>query len=634
MGKALAGDFNSSIYFKDIKIKSLFWNKILDKNYKVTINTVIDKCFKTGRVDNFIKSGKYLKIGMDKPLPDELKFEGRFYDDSDVYKAIEGAAYTLMQYDDKELENNIDRVIEAIESAQWPDGYIMTYYTIDPEKKGQRWSDMDKHEMYNGGHLIEAAVAYYYATGKDKLLNVAKKMVNCWMNTFGPGKRHWVEGHQEPELALIKLYELTKDKKYIEFALWLLSERGHGHYFSESRPYLDKDELFYKSEYCQDHIPVEQQSFVCGHAVRAMYMYSGMADIARYMNKKEYIAALDRIWENIIEKNMYVTGGIGSSVENEGFTYDFDLPNLTAYAETCASIGMVFFNHRMNLLHRDAKYADIIEKEIYNGVLSGVSLNGDKFFYINPLEANGKKYEEGGHRRRQEWFKTSCCPTNLARFLPSISQYIYSLDNEGFYINQYIGSQANIKINNNEVLIIQKTNYPWDGEVEITFLPKENVITDIYFRIPNWCSEYSYYFKGKVYEPIKYNKGYICLKVKIDKESKLYINFDMPVLKVHMDPRVKEDEGKVALQRGPIVYCFEKEDNPDGINDIIIKRETKFETIWDPNMLDGIIKINVINGRQKWIAIPYYAWDNRSLGEMKVFVEEEIDNARIVKTYK
>ncbi|MDF2673834.1 MAG: glycoside hydrolase family protein, partial [Clostridiales bacterium] len=426
----------TSVPFKDVKIDSPFWNRVLNTHHRVTIHTVIDRCFETGRVDNFINSGKYLQMGIDKPLPDELKFQGRFYDDSDVYKAIEGAAYSIMQYEDSGLEEKVDRIINAIFSAQWADGYLMTFYTIDPEKKGLRWTDMDRHEMYNGGHMIEAAIAYYYATGKDMLLNIAKRMVECWMNTFGPGKKHWVEGHQEPELALVKLYELEHDTRYLNFALWLLSERGHDYYVSQGRPYLNKDELFYKREYHQDHLPVEKQSFVCGHAVRAMYMYTGMADVAKYFNNKEYIVALEKIWENIVYRNMYVTGGIGSSCDNEGFTVDFDLPNASAYSETCAAIGMVFFNQRMNLLHEDGKFADIVERELYNGVLSGVSLSGDKFFYVNPLESNGLTATEGGHKRRQEWFKTSCCPTNIARFIPCVSQYIYAQNKDRVYINQ------------------------------------------------------------------------------------------------------------------------------------------------------------------------------------------------------
>lgn len=621
-------DVCKAIPFTDVKIHSLFWNRVLGIHHKVTIHTVIDRCFETNRVENFVKAGKYLKIGMDKPLPPELKFEGRFYDDSDVYKAIEGSAYTLMQYDDKELENKVNFIIDAIETAQWQDGYLMTYYTIDEEKKGQRWSDMDRHEMYNGGHLIEAAIAYYYSTGKDKLLNVAKKMAEHWMNTFGPGRRHWVEGHQEPELALVKLYELTKDKRYLEFSLWLLSQRGHGYYKSEGRPYLNKDELFFKREYSQDHLPVEKQSFVCGHAVRAMYMYSGMADNAKYFNKKEYMTALNKIWDNIVQKNMYVTGGIGSSRENEGFTDDFDLPNSTAYCETCAAIGMVFFNQRMNLLHEEAKYADIIEKELYNNMLSGVSLSGDKFFYVNPLETNGKTYEEGGHRRRQEWFKTSCCPTNIARFIPCVSQYLYAIKNECLYINQYISSSADTKINNIPVIITQSTNYPWDGKIEIKFVLDSKIDIELCFRIPDWCREYSYSYSGRITTPVKVKKGYLCIKTEIEKSSTLNINMEMPVVKMHMDPRVAEDLGKTALQRGPIVYAFEETDNPDGLRDILIARDTKFKTVFEPKMLGGIVKIIAENSGIRWTAVPYYTWDNRELGEMKVFVDEENDNSR------
>lgn len=625
-------DLLMAIPFNVVKVQSPFWDRILENHHKVTIHTVVDRCIESGRVDNFIKSARYLKMGMDKPLLEELQFKGRFYDDSDVYKAIEGAAYTLIHYTDKELEEKIDFIVDAIASAQWPDGYIMTFYTIDPEKKGQRWSDMDRHEMYNGGHLIEAGIAYYYARGKDKLLNVALKMAEHWMDTFGPGKRHWVEGHQEPELALIKLYEFTNDKRYLEFSLWLLSQRGHGYYKSESRPYIsDRDELFYKREYSQDHLPVEEQSFVCGHAVRAMYMYSGMADAAKYFKKEGYIIALEKIWENIVFRNMYITGGIGSSMKNEGFTVDFDLPNVTAYAETCAAIGMVFFNQRMNLLHSDSKYANIIEKEIYNGVLAGVSLKGDRFFYVNPLESNGKTFEDGGHRRRQEWFKTSCCPTNIARFIPCISQYIYAKKKGELYINQYIGSNSDLEIDGVPVNIIQRTNYPWDGKIEIRFFPSKKLSQTICFRIPEWCEGYSYSYTGRINAPISIKKGYVCLDVELERDSVLYIDFDMPVKRVHMDPRVIEDLGLAALQRGPIVYAFEEVDNPQGIEDIAITRSSEFDVKWDSRLLGGVIKIDLMNENKKWTAIPYYAWDNRELGGMKVFVKEKIDNARTIR---
>jgi uncharacterized protein len=618
-----------AIPFTDVKIDSPFWNPKLETHHRVTVHTVVERCIDSKRVDNFIKSGKYLQIGMEQPLPRELEFDGRFYDDSDVYKAIEGAAYSLMQYKDEVLESKIDSIIDAIGFAQWEDGYLNTFYTVDPSKKGQRWTDMDRHEMYCGGHLIEAAIAYHYATGKDKLLTIAKKMVEHWLDTFGPGKRHWVPGHQEVELALVKLYEVSKERQYLEFALWLLSQRGKDYYVSEARPYLDKDQLFYKREYHQDHLPVEEQSFVCGHAVRAMYMYTGMADVAKYFHKEDYMNALTKIWENIVYRNMYVTGGIGSSKENEGFTEDYDLPNASAYAETCAAIGMVFFNQRMNLLHEDAKYADIIERELYNGVLSGVSLCGEKFFYVNPLEANGQSFEEGGHRRRQEWFKTSCCPTNISRFLPCISEYIYAQNHDKIFINQYIGSNGKIKVNGKELSITQKTNYPWDGKIEISLKTDQPIDSTLCFRLPEWCEEYSYHFSGRTNKGVEVKNGYVCMDTSIDGEETLIIDFAMKVQKVRMDPRVKEDLGKVALQRGPVVYAFEEIDNAQGIDDIFIARDTEFYCEWKPDLLKGINLLKVVNQNQVWNAIPYYAWDNRELGKMKVFVHEIIDNARI-----
>jgi len=591
----------NAISFKNVKIDDLFWNSKIETHRDRTIKVCIKRCEETGRVSNFAKAGGLIKGG----------FEGIYYNDSDVYKVIEGIAYTLMHMGNPELEAKADEIIEMIAAAQQDDGYINTYFTLcEPHKK---WIDMGMHEDYCGGHLIEAAVAYIEATGKKKLLEVACKLADHYDNIFGPGKKHWVTGHEEVELALVKLYRLTGEERYLKLAYWFLEERGHG---NGAGRIWEKEE--WGPEYCQDDKPVREMSRVTGHAVRAMYLYSGMADVAARTGDHEYIKALERLWDNVVLHNMYITGGIGPSKRNEGFTSEYDLPNKEAYCETCASIGMVLWNHRMNLLYGDGKYADVVERCIYNGVLSGVSLDGSKFFYENPLAS------DGSHHRR-EWYDCSCCPTQLARFIPSIGDYIYNNSDAGIWINMYIASCSEIQTGKGKVVITQVTDYPWDGKIKISVQSDIAEEFDVHLRYPSWCRSAKIYVNGKAAKNLLIEKGYIKLSRKWEMKDSIYLELDMPVEKVYSNPAVLANQGRVALQRGPLVYCFENTDNVDYFSDISITKEAEFIVEYHPELLGGIVAVKVFEpGADRiYTAIPYYSWDNRDAGGMAVWVPEK-----------
>src|SRR5690554_2197798 len=404
--------------FSRVKITDSFWSPRLKSHVTATLPVCIDQIEnQTGRMLNFQRAA--LGTG---------EHSGIFYDDSDVYKALEGIAYSLINNPDPELEKKADEWIDAFAAAQQADGYINTFYTLTAPDK--RWTNMDKHEMYCIGHMVEAAIAYYRATGKRELLDVSIRAIDHMMDLFGPGKRHWVPGHQEIELALVKLYEVTGEEKYVDFAYWLLEERGHGHGTKGGEG--EWNPLYY-----QDEVPVRDLEEITGHAVRAMYLFCGMADVAVLKNDEGYIDALHRLWDDVVGTKMYITGGIGSSRQNEGFTEPYDLPNYEAYCETCASVGMVFWNTKMHRLTGEAKYIDVMERSMYNGALAGISLDGDRFFYVNPLASRGN------HHRR-EWYGTACCPSQISRFLPSIGNYIYGVSADAIWVNLFIGSKAEI----------------------------------------------------------------------------------------------------------------------------------------------------------------------------------------------
>jgi DUF1680 family protein len=439
---AVRADRLTAVPFQEVHITDGFWSKRIDTNRTATIEANLRKCESTGRIRNFAIAGKL----------EEGKHKGLLFDDSDLYKVLEGIAYTLSSQRDAELEKRTDAIIDKIAAAQQPDGYLNTYYTL--VKPEERWKNIQYgHELYCAGHLIEAAVAYHQATGKRKLLDVAIKLADHIDRTFGPGKKVDTCGHEEIELALVKLHRATKEERYLKLAQFFLDMRGR----------KDKRRLF--GEYAQDHKPIREQMEVAGHAVRAMYLYCGMADVAGITGDKELLRAITRIWHDVVDRKMYVTGGIGPSASNEGFTVPYDLPNDSAYAETCAAIGMALWNHRMFLMSGEGKYADVLEREVYNGLLSGVSLSGDRFFYVNPLGSVGRHH-------RVEWFDCSCCPTNIVRYVPGMGERVWAHRDNAIWTVLYMGNQTTIPLKDGKVRLTEKTKYPWEGDIEITIEPE------------------------------------------------------------------------------------------------------------------------------------------------------------------
>jgi DUF1680 family protein len=584
-----------AVDFSHVKITDNFWAPRLKSHATTTLAVCIDQIEnQTGRIQNFEKAAK-----------GEGEHSGIFFDDSDVYKALEGIAYALKNNPDPVLEKKADEWIDKIAAAQQPDGYIYTFYTLTGLDK--RWKNMDKHEMYCAGHMFEAAVAYYQATGKRKLLDVSIRMADHMMTVFGPGKRHWVPGHEEVELALVKLYNTTGEGRYLDFANWLLEERGHG-YGSRG------DEGTWNPVYYQDDAPVRQMTDIAGHAVRAMYLYCGMADVATLKNDTGYIDALNRLWDDVVLRNMYVTGGIGSSRHNEGFTEDYDLPNRDAYCETCASVGMVYWNSRMNRFTGDSKYVDVLERSMYNGALAGISLAGDRFFYVNPLASDG-------HHHRQAWYGCACCPSQVSRFLPSIGNYIYGVSTDAVWVNLYIGNTAEFEVNGKQVKLRQETNYPWDGEIRLTVESASAPLKEaIRLRIPGWNKSYTLAVNGESQAKLQTEQGYVVLQRTWKAGDQITLTLDMPVEVIAADPHVKEDIGKRAIQRGPLVYCIEAADNPADFDKLALSPETRFQTGFVP-ALNGIVEIKATTKDRDIAFIPYYSWDNREAGEMKVWLD-------------
>ena len=595
--KAAPRKLMNPVNFSEVSIDDGFWSPRLRSHKDVTLKVCIDQIEnRTGRMRNFENAARR-----------EGAHSGIFFDDSDVYKALEGMAYSLQISPDPVLEAKCDEWIDKFAAAQLEDGYINTYYTLTGLDK--RWTVMDHHEMYCTGHMIEAAVAYYNVTGKRKLLDVCIRMVDHMMGIFGPGKRDWVPGHEEIELALVKLFVTTGERKYLDFAQWLLDERGHG--------YGDNGDRYMKwvPRYYQDEVPVREMSDIGGHAVRAMYLFCGMADVAAYTGDREYIDALHRLWDDVVLRNMYVTGGIGQSRSNEGFTEDYDLPNLTAYCETCASVGMVLWNWRMNQFTGDGKYVDVLERSLYNGALAGISLEGDRFFYVNPLES------EGGHHRKA-WYGCACCPSQICRFLPSIGNYIYGVSDDAVWVNLYMGNTAEVKLGRRTVTLTQETGYPWSGGVKLTVGTSRPLNTGLRLRIPGWCTSYTLAVNGEAVEaPV--DKGYAVISRKWKDGDTVSLDFEMPVRLVDAGPLVKEDLGKRAVQRGPLVYCIEEVDNPEGFDSLRLTEDAQFDAAFDPELLRGVVAITAESAGGRLRFIPYYAWDNREAGRMKVWVPLE-----------
>jgi DUF1680 family protein len=623
------------INFSSVEITDDFWRPKMDKVATKTLDACIFQTeVKTGRIRNF----EQVLLG------DKGKHDGVFYDDSDVYKALEAMAYAIKTTANKTLEQKADEWIDKIAAAQQPDGYLNTFYTLTG--LNDRWSDMSMHEDYCGGHLIEAAVAYADATGKKKLLDVAIKWADHFDSTFGPGKKHWVTGHQELELALVKLYRSTKNVKYLKLADWLLSERGKqlakGYTWTEWKD----------TGYAQDLVPVKEQKEITGHAVRAMYMYTGAADVAAHTGDKDYLSAMRTVWEDVVFRNMYITGGIGSAGSNEGFTKDFDLPNEQAYCETCASVGMVFWNQRMNSLTANGEYADVLERSLYNGALDGLSISGDRFFYGNPLASTGK-------HARKEWFGTACCPSNIARLIASLGSYIYGQEKNKIFINLFVGSETSISLQKGDMKIKMQTDYPWSGSVVCKISMAKPESATIAFRIPGWMGEqpspgglYRYADSISVRPVLKVNgmpfnyvakDGYALVERVWKEGDQIVYEMPMQIRSIVSRTELSQDAGRIALQRGPLVYCVEGADNEGKAWNIIAPLGAKFSveefSILGERMMSLVADLPVVNSsadgqavfteQKKVRAIPYYAWCNRGSNQMQVWLPVSIRDIKI-----
>ena len=583
------------------------------------------------------------------------KFQGMYFQDSDLAKWLEAVAHSLASHPDPELEIKADEVISLIEKVQQEDGYFNTYFIIkEPEK---RWTNLkDWHELYCAGHFIEAAVAYYEATGKKEFMDIMCRFADYIDSVFGKekGKKLGYPGHEEIELALMKLYRVTNEKRYLELSKYFIDQRGQEPYYflaeaKERSENISDESAYIKSfKYYQSHLPVRKQTTAEGHSVRAIYLYCGMADVSAETGDKELFNACKKLWDNVTEKRMYITGGIGSTHHGEAFTFDYDLPNDTAYVETCANIALVFWAYRMMQIDPDSRYADVMERALFNSVLSGISLEGTEYFYENPLEVwpvEVEKSSDNWHNKttRQKWFDCACCPPNIARLLASLGQYIYSQNENEVYIHLYANSEVNVEIAGQNVVLSQKTNYPWQENIQITVSSEKKIEFTLAFRIPGWSRE----AKLKVNDEILNidsitEKGYAKVKRVWKKGDKIELLFPMPVEKIQANPQVRMSAGKIAIQRGPVVYCLEECDNGNELWNISLSKDSKLKSQYDRKLLGGVVVITGEAIRNDWSskenelyrpkeyntkhvtikAIPYFAWNNREPGEMMVWIRD------------
>jgi len=622
--------------FNQVQLSDNFWAPRIETNRTVSIPSAFRKCEENGRFDNFALAGGIKKCEHQGDFP---------FDDTDPYKIIEGASYALAVKYDKKLDAYLDSVIHLIEVAQEPDGYLTTCVTNKCTRLSgwwgnARWEKINSHELYNSGHLYEAAVAHFQSTGKRTLLNVAIKNADLVCQVFGPntGQIHRPSGHPIIEMGLAKLYKVTGNQKYIEMAKYFVEETGRG---------TDGHHL---SEYSQDHEPILQQKEIKGHAVRAGYLFSGVADVAALTNDTTYFNALMRIWENMASRKLYITGGIGSRAQGEGFGPDYELPNHTAYCETCASIANVYWNQRMFQATGDTKYIDVLERALYNGVISGVSLSGDKFFYDNPLESMGQ-------HERQPWFGCACCPGNITRFMASVPGYMYATDDKSIYINLYAQSKANVLFGKNKIEIKQETTFPNDGYVKFFIFPSKTQKFTLKFRIPGWAENSPvptdlYFYSENKNLPVeillngipvhtKKEKGYLSIIRKWQKGDKLELKLPMEIHKVFANAQVEDDKAKMAFERGPIVYCLEAADQPDKlVFDKYISKNAVLKAEFRADLLNGITVLKgtahkvqktadgISETEVPFTAVPYSVWNNRGTGEMAVWIPYKSDIAR------
>ncbi len=619
------------VSFTSVKVTDSFWGQRLKASREVTIPLAFSKCEVTGRYENFVKAAH---------PSDTIKVGGLAFDDTDVYKTIEGASYLLQTYPDKKLEKYIDSVLVIVSKAQEPDGYLYTSRTMNPKHPhewagSKRWEKVEElsHEFYNLGHMVEGAIAHYQATGKRNFLDIAIRYADCVCREIGPGPGQLIRvpGHQIAEMALAKLYLVTGDVKYLNQAKFFLDERGH---------------TTRVDEYSQAHKPVVDQDEAVGHAVRACYMYAGMADVAALTGDIAYIHAIDRIWENIVGKKLYITGGVGATAAGEAFGKNYELPNMSAYCETCAAIGNVYVNYRLFLLHGESKYYDVLERTLYNGLISGVSLDGGSFFYPNPLESIGQ-------HQRQPWFGCACCPSNICRFIPSLPGYIYAVKDHSLYVNLFMSNSSDIKMKGKSIVLEQSTHYPWKGDVTINIRKNNAGAFTLKVRIPGWAQDqvvpsdlytyadgkhsgYTLKVNGEEVDA-KLEKGYFCIDRRWKKGDKVDIHFVLEPRTVKANNKVEADRGRVAVERGPIVYCAEWPDNAFDVRGILINQTPHFEVVDKQDMLYGIELLQTDaqtlkydeQGRLtvndvKLKLIPYYAWAHRGAGAMTVWLPQEV----------
>jgi len=638
--------------FTKVKLQDRFWMPRIETNRLVTIPASFARCESTGRVNNFLMAAT--KTG---------KFCTRYpFDDTDIYKTIEGASFSLAMNYDAKLDAYVDSMIHIIANAQEPDGYLYTARTIDkvnvnPFFGKERWEKEREHshELYNAGHLYEAAAAHYLATKKTSLLNIALKNADLVCSVFGADKRHVAPGHEIIEMGLVKLYRITGKPEYLNTAKFFIEERGNFKGYDAK----NKDP-FKNGAYWQDDIPVKQQQEAEGHAVRAGYLYSAMADIAALTEDKDMLAAVDRIWNNETGKKMYVQGGVGAIGDGERFGANYELPNATAYNETCAAIANIYFNQRMFLLHGDAQYIDILEKILYNGFLSGVGLDGKSFFYTNAMQIQHYLQHPDMEVGRSGWFECSCCPTNIARLMPSIPGYIYAQKKDIIYVNLFISGTASLQVNNQNIQIKQENNYPWDGNLKFTILTEKACDFNLQIRIPGWATNnampnnlyrfsnhsnaaFTIHVNGKPAE-FQIQNGYAILKRVWNKNDQIEVELPMETRRVVSDSLIVDNIGKSSIQRGPLMYCAEWIDNAGNTSNIILPKTASFASSFNPKLLNGVMilksqasqieissnGLEIKTQSKPFTAIPYYAWANRGKGEMTVWIPEKITATEII----
>ncbi len=656
----------TQVPFTAVKVTpNTFWGDRIKAATEVTIPLAFQKCEESHRYENFTMAAYTLRHpgheGLNTPKWNVAKFMGFSFDDTDVYKTIEGASYMLQAMDPKSEKYRctveyIDSVLDVVAAAQEPDGYLYTARTINPQHPhgwatAKRWEGEERmsHELYNLGHMVDAACAHYQATGSTKFLDIARRYADCVVREVGPneGQACVVPGHQIAEMALARLYVLTGEQKYLDEAKFLLDYRG-------------KTKI--RNVYSQSNKPVVSQTEAWGHAVRAGYMYAGMADVAALTGDQDYLKAIDAIYNNIVSRKYYLTGGVGARHEGESFGADYELPNLTAYNETCAAISMVYLFHRMFLLHGDAKYIDCMERTLYNGVISGMSVDGGRFFYPNPLSSDGQyAFNADNTRERQPWFGCACCPSNLSRFIPSFSGYMYAVKDRNVYVNLFAGSTATVSVGGKEVRLTQTTEYPWDGDIAITIEQTKAKQFAMKLRIPEWATGspvpsdlYSYADNARINVTCSVNgqaidiattpDGYLTIDRQWKKGDKVHLHFDMPVRTVRANGNVAADRGRLAVERGPLVYCAEGADNQGfAVSNYLMPQQPVFEvgsrTIQGNYGASFSVRAIEVGGGQsieltpqgsaivrpaRLVMIPYYAWNHRGPGQMEVWMPQSI----------